>query len=195
MHDFSPRPGISRFSRSVYQRILHLEVNGISQVAEHAELAWILNCSASVGRLNRMTTWKVFPWFFTCFSDPVLRRRFAYSVQTSDNPQRQFYCRSRRGASAIRSIGLSSSTSSRCAFVQVWYSSDPSVSSFSERSLRRTTHVPVGEDQEQHLELTRDLAETFNKTHQKEVFVLPRTLISKWRIETFLPYGISFFPC
>lgn len=31
----------------------------ILQVAEHTELAWILNCSTSVGRLQRMTTWKV----------------------------------------------------------------------------------------------------------------------------------------
>lgn len=29
------------------------------QVPEHAELAWILNCLTSMGRLNRMTTWKV----------------------------------------------------------------------------------------------------------------------------------------
>jgi len=29
------------------------------QVPEHAELAWILNCLTSVGKLNRMTTWKV----------------------------------------------------------------------------------------------------------------------------------------
>lgn len=42
--------------------------------------------------------------------------------------------------------------------------------------LYRTTHVPVGEDQKQHLELTRDLAERFNKTYG-ETFVLPEPLI------------------
>lgn len=39
--------------------------------------------------------------------------------------------------------------------------------------------VPVGEDQRQHIELTRDIAENFNKTYGKEVFPLPEPLISK----------------
>lgn len=39
--------------------------------------------------------------------------------------------------------------------------------------------VPVGEDQRQHVEITRDIAETFNKRYNKEVFVLPEPLISK----------------
>lgn len=39
--------------------------------------------------------------------------------------------------------------------------------------------VPVGEDQRQHIELTRDIAENFNKTYKSEVFPLPEPLISK----------------
>jgi tryptophanyl-tRNA synthetase len=39
--------------------------------------------------------------------------------------------------------------------------------------------VPVGEDQRQHIELTRDIAENFNKAYGKEVFPLPEPLISK----------------
>lgn len=39
--------------------------------------------------------------------------------------------------------------------------------------------VPVGEDQRQHVELTRDIAENFNKTYGQEVFPLPEPLISK----------------
>lgn len=39
--------------------------------------------------------------------------------------------------------------------------------------------VPVGEDQRQHVELTRDMAENFNKTYKKEVFPLPEPLISR----------------
>ncbi|MBE3594813.1 MAG: tryptophan--tRNA ligase [Candidatus Carbobacillus altaicus] len=42
--------------------------------------------------------------------------------------------------------------------------------------LYQTTHVPVGEDQKQHLELTRDLAERFNRDYG-EVFRLPETII------------------
>lgn len=39
--------------------------------------------------------------------------------------------------------------------------------------------IPVGEDQRQHIELTRDIAENFNKTYGKNVFPLPEPLISK----------------
>jgi tryptophanyl-tRNA synthetase len=41
-----------------------------------------------------------------------------------------------------------------------------------------TTHVPVGEDQKQHIELTRDIAEKFNKTFG-ETFVLPEPMIDR----------------
>ncbi|RJR29441.1 tryptophan--tRNA ligase [Candidatus Microgenomates bacterium] len=41
--------------------------------------------------------------------------------------------------------------------------------------------VPVGEDQRQHIELTRDIAERFNKSYKNEVFPLPEPLISKER--------------
>jgi tryptophanyl-tRNA synthetase len=44
--------------------------------------------------------------------------------------------------------------------------------------LYRTTHVPVGEDQKQHIELTRDLAQRFNATYG-DVFVLPEPSIPK----------------
>ncbi|MBV9438821.1 MAG: tryptophan--tRNA ligase, partial [Candidatus Eremiobacteraeota bacterium] len=42
--------------------------------------------------------------------------------------------------------------------------------------LYRTTHVPVGEDQKQHLELARDLAQRFNATYE-ELFVVPEPAI------------------
>ena len=41
----------------------------------------------------------------------------------------------------------------------------------------RATHVPVGEDQKQHLELTRDIAQAFNSFYEKEVFPLPEPQI------------------
>lgn len=37
--------------------------------------------------------------------------------------------------------------------------------------------VPVGRDQESHLEITREIADSFNKTYQKNIFPLPETLI------------------
>ena len=40
----------------------------------------------------------------------------------------------------------------------------------------RATEVPIGEDQVQHLELTRHLARVFNRTYKKQVFPEPKNL-------------------
>ncbi|WP_312490690.1 tryptophan--tRNA ligase [Sphingomonas sp.] len=45
--------------------------------------------------------------------------------------------------------------------------------------LYNATHVPVGEDQKQHLELARDIATKFNNDYEREVFTLPEPFISK----------------
>lgn len=83
-----------------------------SQVPEHAELAWIFNCVARVGWLNRMTQFK------------------------------EKAGRDRENAS----VGLYSYPTLMAADILVY----------------RATHVPVGEDQKQHLELSRDIAQKFN---------------------------------
>src|SRR5216110_1112422 len=83
-----------------------------SQVSGHAELAWILNCVARVGWLNRMTQ----------FKEKAGKDREAASVGLYDYP----------------------------------------VLMAADILLYRATHVPVGEDQKQHLELTRDIAQKFN---------------------------------
>ncbi|AFK55350.1 MAG: tryptophan--tRNA ligase [Tistrella sp.] len=41
----------------------------------------------------------------------------------------------------------------------------------------KATHVPVGEDQKQHLELTRDIAQRFNQLYEKDVLPLPEPMI------------------
>jgi len=43
----------------------------------------------------------------------------------------------------------------------------------------RATHIPVGEDQKQHLELAKDLADTFNRAYKTKVFPLPHLVASK----------------
>jgi tryptophanyl-tRNA synthetase len=83
-----------------------------SQVSEHAELAWIFNCIARIGWLNRMTQFK------------------------------EKAGKDRENAS----IGLYAYPTLMAADILVY----------------RATHVPVGEDQKQHLELTRDVAQKFN---------------------------------
>ncbi|KQT19105.1 tryptophan--tRNA ligase [Methylobacterium sp. Leaf399] len=83
-----------------------------SQVPAHAELAWIFNCVARLGWLNRMTQ----------FKDKAGKDR--------ENA----------------SIGLYAYPVLMAADILAY----------------RATHVPVGEDQKQHLELTRDIAQKFN---------------------------------
>ena len=83
-----------------------------SQVAEHAELAWVFNCVARLGWLNRMTQFK------------------EKAGKDRENV----------------SVGLYAYPSLMAADILVY----------------RATHVPVGEDQKQHLELSRDIATKFN---------------------------------
>jgi len=90
-----------------------------SQVAEHAELAWVFNCIARLGWLNRMTQFK------------------------------EKAGKDRENAS----IGLYSYPTLMAADILVY----------------RATHVPVGEDQKQHLELSRDIAQKFNNDFAKSI--------------------------
>jgi tryptophanyl-tRNA synthetase len=107
-----------------------------SQVAEHAELAWIFNCVARIGWLNRMTQFK------------------EKAGKDKENA----------------SVGLYAYPCLMAADILVY----------------RATHVPVGEDQKQHLELSRDIAQKFNLDlaesiaacgHGDAFFPLPEPLI------------------
>ena len=93
-----------------------------SQVAAHAELAWIFNCVARMGWLNRMT---------------------------------QFKEKAGKDAQNV-SVGLFGYPVLMAADILVY----------------RATHVPVGEDQKQHLELSRDIAQKFNNDFGKQVAAL-----------------------
>lgn len=99
-----------------------------SKVTAHAELAWILNCVARIGWLNRMTQ----------FKDKAGKDREKASV------------------------GLFAYPVLMAADILAY----------------RATHVPVGEDQKQHLELARDTAQKFNNDFEAEdFFPLPEPLI------------------
>ncbi len=96
-------------------------------VPAHAELCWLLNGTARIGWLNRMTQFK---------------------EKSGKN---------REGAS----IGLYGYPVLQAADVLLY----------------QTTHVPVGEDQKQHLELARDIAAKFNTDFNVELFTLPEPVI------------------
>ena len=102
-----------------------------SNVPQHTELAWIFNCIARIGWLNRMTQFK------------------EKAGKKKDNA----------------TVGLFSYPVLMAADILLY----------------KATHVPVGEDQKQHLELTRDIASSFNTTFNKSLdqdfFRLPEPII------------------
>ncbi|BBB13522.1 MULTISPECIES: tryptophan--tRNA ligase [Sphingopyxis] len=98
-----------------------------ARVPAHAELAWLLFCTARIGWLNRMTQFK---------------------EKSGKN---------REGAS----VGLFAYPVLQAADVLLY----------------QTTHVPVGDDQKQHLELARDIATKFNLDTGTETFTLPEPTI------------------
>jgi tryptophanyl-tRNA synthetase len=99
-----------------------------SQVPEHAQLGWILNCYAQMGELNRMT---------------------------------QFKDKSSRHAQNVN-VGLFGYPVLQAADILLY----------------QADSVPVGEDQKQHLELTRDIATRFNNLYG-DVFKIPEPFIAK----------------
>jgi tryptophanyl-tRNA synthetase len=98
-----------------------------SQVSGHAELAWIFNCVARLGWLDRMTQFK---------------------EKAGKDKERA-------------SVGLYAYPNLMAADILVY----------------KGTHVPVGEDQKQHLELARDIAAKFNHDYKKELFPIVEPLI------------------
>jgi tryptophanyl-tRNA synthetase len=98
-----------------------------SAIPAHAELSWILQGTARMGWLNRMTQWK----------DKAGKNQEGSSVGLFTYPVLQ--------AADIL--------------------------------LYNATHVPVGEDQKQHVELTRDIALKFNNDFDVELFVPPEPYI------------------
>ena len=98
-----------------------------SQVSSHSELAWIFNCTAKLGWLNRMTQFK------------------EKAGKNRENASVGLYVYPTLMASDILAY--------------------------------KATHVPVGEDQKQHLELTRDIALAFNSSYGENFFPLPEPQI------------------
>jgi tryptophanyl-tRNA synthetase len=98
-----------------------------SAVPGHAQLAWIFNCVARLGWLNRMTQFK------------------------------EKAGKNRENAS----VGLYAYPNLMAADILLY----------------KATHVPVGEDQKQHLELARDIAVKFNNDYGVDFFPVPEPLI------------------
>lgn len=106
-----------------------------SQVPEHAQLGWVLQCMTGFGEARRMT---------------------------------QFKDKSSKQGEGAASVGLFTYPVLMAADILLY----------------RPAYVPVGEDQRQHLELTRDLAQRFN-TRYKKTFRIPEPYIVKETAKIF----------
>ncbi|MGI8786980.1 MAG: tryptophan--tRNA ligase [Pyrinomonadaceae bacterium] len=142
-----------------------------SDVSEHAELAWVLNSVARMGELERMTQFKDKSQKLTRITteDDIRRIRDALNEMlknrpftTSDlvPPYADLLDMLRERETQRASVGLFT--------YPVLMASDI--------LLYKTDLVPIGQDQKQHLELTRDLAERFNRDFG-ETFKIPDAFI------------------
>ena len=137
LHAISERQEPAAFARGIREMAAAVLACGIDPqksiffrqraVPAHAELQWLLNGTARVGWLNRMTQ----------FKDKSGKNREGASVALYTYPVLQ-------AADVL---------------------------------LYQATHVPVGEDQKQHLELARDIAAKFNLDTATETFTLPEPIV------------------
>lgn len=156
------------------------------QVPAHSELMWILSCTASVGYLSRMTQWKVenpdSSWYPALFTYMNLQSKLSLSENSSFLDEK---------AKASLKLGLFAYPVLQAADILVYRFVVPrtpddaliqSVLPFLPHAFPsntpniRATHVPVGEDQRQHLEFARECATNFNHTFGQHL-VLPETII------------------
>ena len=98
-----------------------------SALSAHAELAWVFNCIARLGWLNRMTQFK------------------EKAGKHKENA----------------SVGLYVYPNLMAADILLY----------------KANHVPVGDDQKQHIELARDIAQKFNNDYKTDLFPLPEPMI------------------
>ncbi len=140
-----------------------------SDVSEHAELAWILSTIARMGELERMTQFKDKSEKNLSSLEKLTTELFANArsdVEASMNELFESYAKK----------GLISEHRKRNAErAGVGLFTYP-VLMASDILLYQTNLVPVGQDQKQHLELTRDLAERFNRDFG-ETFAVPEPFI------------------
>ena len=126
-----------------------------SDVPEHAELTWVLSCNARMGELLRMTH----------FKDKSPKRPSRRLIQA----------RASLDAEAIRIAENEAFLDFGAAGVGLF---TYPILMAADILLYQTDLVPIGQDQKQHLELTRDLAERFNRDYG-ETFKIPEPFIPK----------------
>lgn len=134
-----------------------------SYIPAHSELTWILDCFAGFGSLARMTQFKE-----KSKSEDILSRLEYFASQLND-PANDVKTTISSMQDLINKL-ISDQKSQE--FVNVGLFNYP-VLMASDIMLYGAKYVPVGEDQRQHLELTRDLAIRMNNKFEQELFTVP----------------------
>ena len=149
-----------------------------SAVSAHAELAWILSCHTPLGWLNRMTQFKekaaigndeaALKMLTILVADLLKGGNAQIHPDTppgyAEKKMLPIFMKAFNGIQANKDkaqLGLYSYPVLMAADIIGYHA----------------THVPVGEDQKQHLELARDIAGAFNRACGTEFFPLPEPLI------------------
>ncbi|MBA1338660.1 MAG: tryptophanyl-tRNA synthetase [Pelagibacterales bacterium] len=140
LHAITNRQNPEKLKSNILETVASFVASGLNpeksiifnqaSVPAHSELAWIFNCVARIGWMNRMTQFK---------------------EKAGENKENA-------------SVGLMVYPNLMAADILLY----------------KATHVPVGEDQKQHLELTRDIAKKFNNDfNSNNYFPIVEPLISK----------------
>ncbi len=169
-----------------------------SAVSAHAELAWILNCHTPLGWLNRMTQFKEKADLPKIDIEHILKdiktlkKWLEFSIRSAEGNPEIFKNQN------FDEAGLSENK--ELLQLKGFLKSNDSVLEYLEAITQKSemsklglyaypvlmaadiigyhaTHVPVGADQKQHLELARDIAGAFNRAYETEFFPIPEPLI------------------
>lgn len=144
-----------------------------SQISGHTQLAWVLNTIATMGELGRMTQFKDKTKSSVKYTEQDIER---FKSEWAKNGLADLTEEQYKSAVSILEMETShrlTEGSRELASVGLF---DYPVLMAADILLYDTAVVPVGEDQKQHVELTRDLAERFNKRFG-ETFVVPEPRI------------------
>lgn len=144
-----------------------------SDVPEHTELAWILGCLTPLGWLNRMTQFK---------EKRKIKDSGIEALEKEIEEERE----SRKIDWTTVDMIHASTRQNHLQYHELREINSANLGLFAYPALMaadillyKTDLVPVGEDQKQHLELTRDIAGAFNRQYKNEFFKLPEPMIGK----------------
>ena len=147
-----------------------------SDVSEHAELSWILNCIARMGELSRMTQFKEKSQKGEVYDNSfsLMRNTTTHFAGIPITQATEQHVKTHSGGKKIIT-GTQKINKIENERVGAGLFTYP-VLMASDILLYQTDLVPIGQDQKQHLELTRDVAERFNRDFG-ETFVIPEPFI------------------